>query len=263
VSFIFVDAPYRRSMSEAVSVLLFLLWPLVVLILGVNASGAFASERAGKTLDVLLVTPIPGREIVRQKMKPVWRLTLVLVIPFLTLFFVKMLNEFGVTPTWPDWPSVRDYHNEVAWTGVSIIYWLVSTAVVLIYLPMFSYVSLWIGMRTRTRFRAILGTLTTIVAWCILPILLVGIITEFDMHRSPWSFLGIFSPLAIIPSVELDEFLVEREFEWIFVSLTLLWHTGVLFLFRRLCFHNADRYLGRVPYPYAGPIPTEKPHLDM
>ena len=264
VSFIFVDAPFRRGMSEAVSGLLFFLWPLVVLILSVNASGAFASERAGKTLDVLLVTPIPGREIVRQKMKPVWRLMLVLLIPFVTLFIVKIINEFGGRPTWPPWRAWGNVSDPSLVNHLShLVYLAVSVATVMIYLPMFSYVSLWIGMRTRTRFRAILGTLTTIVTWCILPILLIGVVTEFDMHRSPWSMLGIFSPLTIIPCVELDEFMIDREFEAVFVALTLLWHGGLLTFFRWRCFDRADTYLGRIPHPYAGPRPTEKPHLDM
>jgi len=258
-AFIFMESPFRRSMSEAVSALLFLLWPLAVLIISVNASGAFASERAGKTLDVLLVTPIPGREIIRQKMKPVWRLTLVLVIPFLTLFLVKAINEYGAGATWPT--KGFSYKDPLAKAAEPMLYVMVSTAVVAIFLPMFSYVSLWIGLKARTRFRAILTTLTTIVVWCVLPILLVGVLTDFDMDRGSAGFLAVFSPLVIIPSIELDEFLVREE--WVFVILTFLWHAGVFFYFRALCRFNADKYLGRVPYPFTGPRATIKPHLDM
>jgi ABC-type transport system involved in multi-copper enzyme maturation permease subunit len=243
----------RRSGSETFSAMVFVMWGIAALAVTVTSANAIASERASQTLEVLLATPLEGREIVRQKRRGVARLMHVFLVPFLTLFVLEAWWEAAVW-TGSYWPASR---AELGAFG----YLLTSALTVFVYLPMFSWVALWIGLRLRTKARAIMTALGALVVWNGVPVLLilmVSVLIDRSPDRTGLSYLLLLSPATIIPLLEYAN--SDDVFREVFSSpaavpifLNFLWHVGALYYFRHLCLKHADRYLGRVPAPPEGP----------
>ncbi len=231
--------------GEALAVMVFILWGLAVLAVSVPSANAIASERTKRTLEVLLTTPLEGADIIRQKARAMWRLILVLMVPFATLFLIEA------------WWESSGYGRRGGGGGRelgAVGYLVTSFLTIVIYLPMLSWVSRWIGLRVRSRARAVAATLGGIVAWCTAPlglVLGVCVLTRTDPDSSGLAFLFLLSPATVIPLTELADAGVT--FRGTFhappavpIFLNFLWHGGVLYYFRHLCLKHADRYLGRV-----------------
>ncbi len=77
-------------MLEELSITLFCLWILAALIVSVQASCLISGERSRQTLDVLLTSPLSGRDIVLEKMQGIRRLTWVLSACFMTIFLFEV-----------------------------------------------------------------------------------------------------------------------------------------------------------------------------
>ena len=208
----------------------------------VKSANAVSSERTSRTLEVLLTTPLTGRDIIRQKMSGVWRMILVFLIPFLTLLGVQSFVSRGY------WPS---YSWGRRWPVLGpLSYLVISVATVLIYLPMFAWFANWAGMRTKTRARAITVALIGVVLWSALPLFAFALLEEFvstHIDDPPANWLFLLSPATAIVLTELGE--LGRFFRtnaWLPMVCNLLWHGFLLHTFRRLCIIHADRRLGRV-----------------
>ena len=76
--------PDLTQTADMLSVCIFSAWVALALIVSASASGLVATERAHGSLDLLLVTPISGDEIVIQKLAAVRRLMVLLAIPLLS-----------------------------------------------------------------------------------------------------------------------------------------------------------------------------------
>lgn len=225
--------------GEPLSALLFLVWLVAVLLISAQASSLIAGERSHQTLDVLCTTPLTGKEIIRQKFRAVRRLIVVLLVPFLTIFFFVCAVKWRM-PGPNRWYGHREFSLP--------LYLTCSLLSVAIYLPMLAWLSLFIGLNVRTQARAIIGSMGAIVAWCVLPIVFVTIPLEIVLGHSPRALIdgsALLSPATIIPYNEFDSLGDFGNPSWLAVILNFAAYATVLAVLRALCLANADRWLGR------------------
>ena len=217
-------------------------WIIGTLIISVKASGLFNTERSKETLDVLLTTPMTGRQLVREKMTGLWRLVGVVMIPLITGAAFKVWWMFGTSS------PRRFYRPHDSW-GVYCIGFVLS---VIVYLPLVAWVSLWCGLIVRHQIKAMFTALGVLLAWCVVPFLALFAVvlafgpasfapddsaTVFFLMASPASFIGFnethtLSHLAFPPPV--------------IIALNFVGYSLVLYRVRRLCLTSADRYLQRL-----------------
>jgi hypothetical protein len=218
---------------------------LAVLILSATAANSLVAERVGQTLEVLLTTDMSAREIVRQKERALRRLEWVLAVPLLTVPISRAISQ-------------AEHYSDFR-SGNWIPYLTCSVLVTLIYLPMITWLSLWIGMRVRTRFQAILAALGTLAFWMALCPLLY-----FNAFRDPWNhirlFIGIASPLRVPYLNESGELYrawtwgrapwghhqeVDPNATWLMILLNAAVYAVIAWLIRKRLFADAERCLRR------------------
>ena len=220
--------------SGPLSALAAVLGTLAVVALSAFSANAVVSERVNQTFEVLLRTPLEASDIVRQKARMLTRFTWVLGLPVMTVFAVSWWNRSDVN-AWRQWRSQHDSPG---------LYLFCAVLTIAVYLPLVQWLSLWIGLRMRTRFRAILTALGVIVVWSVVPILLC-FVCELDPGRSTGGLLlGLSSPLTV-PFVN-----EESDLRGLFGNAPLI---GVLINFlgyrllaafiRHRCLSRADAYL--------------------
>lgn len=225
-----------RNAMEAMSFVMILLWFLAVLVIAVTATNLFAAERTRQTLDVLLTTPLATRQLIDQKLKGVWRMLLVLTVPFATVILFQ---------TWWRIDAYSLFHSG---ERSAMLYAFSSTATVAIYLPMVAWLSTLIGLKSRTQGRAIIVSLAVIVGWCVLPlVLMIPYEAAFGLRRhDPISYLLFLSPATVIPFTEFNELDDFNDSAWTAAVLNTIWYAGCLVAIRNRCLLKADRYLGRL-----------------
>ena len=209
------------------SALLYILWGIATVMICVHASGVITAERSRQTLDVLLVAPLTGDEILRQKMAGVWRLIAVLLVPFLTI-----------------------YGFQLWFRGFDFGYLLGSAASVLILLPLMAWIALAVGLRVRSAIKAILISLGLVVVLCVVPFVAVeAVTTVLGGHRYPRvEAISSLSPIRIISLLESRGVVHHRFSDSMFwFSLLPLVIYGLLWRrVRQNCLIHADRLLQRV-----------------
>jgi ABC-type transport system involved in multi-copper enzyme maturation permease subunit len=236
--------------SELLSAATAIVGTLVVLALSVQAANTIVSERVQQTLEVLLTTPLTAREIVAQKARVLRRFMLVLAVPLLTIFGSEWYLEWGASARRPreDGPAV---------------YLVCALLTVGILLPLVSWLSLWIGLKMRTRFKAILTALAVVVAWCVVPFIAGVFLDGFRYSGSDFSNLRkgigaalmLLSPLTVpglnesanlwnLPFVSLWQSGKSAAI-WLLIAVNFTFYAAMLFLFRHLALARADRYLRR------------------
>jgi hypothetical protein len=207
----------------ALKLLLFLAWSLAVMIVAVQSASLIAGERSHQTLDVLCTTPIAGRDIVLQKSTGVRRLMALLWFPMLTVILPQT--------------------NSLA----SLVCSLLSLAV---YLPLAAWLSLFIGLKVKSRVRAIVVALAVITGWCLLPLVFISM--PLTMLRpvggapTPLNFSIFLSPAIVVAVNDHGNWREIGGDPWPSIILNFLLYGTVLFLVRRTCLVHADRLLGRV-----------------
>lgn len=225
-TFQLIRGPNSGTSVGAVSVLLYVLWGVSVAMVAVHAAGLVSSERSRQTLDVLLTTPISARNIILQKFRGVRRLICVLCVPFLSTFlFEKWFKNSG-------W----DY---VLW----------STVLVLIYLPLTAWFSMWLGLKIRSQIRATLMAICLIVVWLTLPMGVRYLFAAgFNIELSGIArYLLILSPTVVIMGIESKAPAVEGipNPAWAFYLANAVFYGFLLWLFRHVSLKDADQRLGR------------------
>jgi ABC-type Na+ efflux pump permease subunit len=191
---------------ESFSVLVFILWGIAALALLVTGIAAIHGERARGTLEVLLTTPMTGREIVLQKHRGLWRLQIVLAVPLLTVFVMESVAE--------------------SWTVFGALPYLVaSTITVLLGLPVLSWISIWMGLAIRGRLRAFFLGLLAIAFWAFCPASLL--------------------PAGFIWVIETQEVRGDGFVSFSLLHFWALVNVGWWALVRHLATARSDRLLGR------------------
>ncbi len=252
-------AGVRNQMQlEAISVVLYILWIIAALILTVQSASLISSERSRQTFDVLLTTPLSGREIVLQKMRGMRRLMYVLGASFLTIFLSEVwwYGSAGISGGDAFSPRFTSYYGQDFLVYYSPARYLVTSLLcVFIYLPLIAWVGMCVGLRVKSQTRAILGSLAVLISWCVLTIAVVVSIFEVISPTLNEELLALVSPMSIIPMNEYNSFGqadgffagVDRGylFRWCVVLGNFAFYGLMLYLIRTSCLRHADRYLNR------------------
>ncbi len=205
-------------------------WATALLVLVLQGANAFAAERSQLTLEPLLATPVPGREIVQQKMRPVLRLWIVLVIPLLSIFALQ---------SWWQW----QWQGKIHFRFGPGFYTLVAAGGALnaaASLLLVAWFSFWVGLKSRTKSRAIGTALGVVAGWWLLPVLIqaTGLSTKLiALGHVPWCVVSLLFPLqgvygwGSLPLLHLQS------------VLRFSLYAILLYLIRRACVRKADVYL--------------------
>ncbi len=164
------------------------LWVLTVLIVTVQSTGLIAAEKSRQTLDVLLTTPLPSRDIALQKLAGLRRLMLVLAVPLLTVFVTETawnvygsrsaesLQYFDYLQANPN-VDIKDPSEYFVVVGpdpsAAAMTLLGQILGVLVYLPLLGWIGFQFGLRLRTQTQAIWWTIATVGLICVGPSLAV------------------------------------------------------------------------------------------
>ena len=224
---------------EAASAMLFVVWIVAVLLLSVKSAGLVSGERSHQTLDVLLTTPLTGRQIIQQKFRGMHRLIYVLLVPFLTIILFK---TWWISSLRSDWRWYGGQHP-----SDPVLYVTCSVISLVVYLPLVCWVSFYIGLKVRNQTRAIVGALATLVGWCVVPFVFLIPLFEWIRYsnRPAWEFFLLSSPMMIIPLNEFSALGQTGLSPWTTVVLNFLTYGVLLAVIRAWCLSAADRRLGR------------------
>ncbi len=232
--------------TRLLTLLMCAIWPLAVLAVAVPSATSFPSERTRRTLDLLLATPLTGREIVQQKARGRWRLIAVLAGAILCVAGVEAYMEWHAQPL----------HT--------LAYLVSSVLSVVIYLPMFTWLSLWIGLRVRTPTRAAIGALAVIAVWCFGPLLIGVALSEMgvaDMDSRPAAWLWMLSPASVpfLAEASVWKLAMWASSFWVPLLVNYAYYAAIMLGLRWLCLARAEHYLGRTSGA-AGPRVRPEPH---
>ena len=229
--------------AEPLGLLLFLTWVVAALLISSQSASLIAGERSHQTLDVLACTPLTGREIIQQKYRGVWRLMLVLGIPFLTIFGFTAAMCWGISL--PESNMFTHRYEKGFRLDVYLVGSLLSIG---IYLPLIAWMSLYVGLRVKTQARAIIGSLAAILAWCLLPLLFVLLPIQI-MFNPAWrdgaEWMILTTPWGIMVTTQAHDWRGFSSWPWVVLAVNYVWYGGWLSFFRQSCLSSADRYLGR------------------
>lgn len=223
---------------EPIRISLYLLWLLAAAMTVVHAGSLIAAERTRQTLDVLLTTPLSGRQILLEKMQGVRRLFGVVLVPFATIFLFEI---------W--WNQSATYRWRAPLLGLASVF---------VYLPLVAWFSLWVGLRIRSQMKTVLLALTLIGCWLAVPGVTRLVVANLPGGRSDGlvSSLLLLNPAALIPAIEAaGEVIIEPMAPvasrpppppWPWFAANLVLHGAALWALRRHVLQTADRLLGRL-----------------
>jgi ABC-type transport system involved in multi-copper enzyme maturation permease subunit len=235
-----VEAP-RRGNTPPAAWITTVLWLIAVPAVALPSVGGVAIERAHRTLDVLLTTPLTGADIVHQKSRWAGRMT--------GFMFVLLAMPLVVQIVWyVDWMIARPARSWAMDDAGMLVYLAAAAMSAPVFLTAVSWVARLIGLRVRARDRATVVTVAVLLTWWVGPLWLFG---EFRAWEHWGGYLSMVSPLSAMAGAL---WLARQHFEAgvaTGVCAGLVFNAGVAFLARQLCLRNADRYLGRVA---AGPV---------
>ena len=130
-----------RSESQ-MTLLLYVVWVIALVLTAIHSTSVVSTERSRQTLDVLLVSPLTGREILSSKLSGVRRLFWTLMVPMSTIFLFQ------------HW-----FHG----SGTDVRYLVLSYGSVLSVLPLVMWMGMAIGLRSRSQMRASMTLLGILV----------------------------------------------------------------------------------------------------
>ncbi len=233
----------RGGTTCPVSWLVYLLWFLAALAVSAPGAGSVVVERTKRTLDLLLTTPLAGREIIRQKSAPTRRLVALLMAPFVTLSVIAAVWRAG------DVRRAASGGRDLGPLG----YLVIAVISVPVFLAAFGWVARWISLRAPNRARAALVTLGVLVGWAAGPFMVTGAVASLMRTQTGpggIAWLYITSPAMMIRLVERSG--TGESFRELFgtgpaapIVASFALHAAIALVFRALCLWNADRYLGR------------------
>ena len=202
----------------------------VFLFLPAVMSGVFTREKERDSLGMLFLTDLTPREILFEKY----------LSGLATLFLLKFILG------WREWMTSFHYLD---WYRHPLFGFLYSFQCLFFFLPMIAWVSFWIGMKVRSRHRALMATIIVFAAWNALPVA-VMMMANAQGFRAIWrvkSFL-VFSPVAHVVAAEFSPDAFGRSHLSVLV-FNLVWHGGIYHIFKDLCMQHSDKLLGRVATP--------------
>lgn len=211
------------------------LWMGLILISLMLSAGLIAGERSRATLDPLLTTPIPSREIIRQKMAGIMRLIWICQIPIWTclLFRVGADGDFR--------------------------YFALQASMLLIYPRLVAWIGMSHGLRSKTAMIAMVKSLLDVAGRCVIPYVLftqaLAIFWDgvgYGSSRMFFSILSLTSPLTLILAAEYP--IAGSSHDWHYniayntpaaIVLNTAFHAWMLGWIKSRCLDQADVLLGR------------------
>ncbi len=170
-----------------------------VLVLVVRSVGAMLSERSNQTLDILLTTPLGAVEILREKVRALWR------------YWVLFALLLGIVFALQGWSEYQYLRSNMMWRSLGQ-YWLCAGLVLLVYPPLIIWVSLLFALRLRAQAKAIIATLCIFALWFIAPLATLHFTMPSWRDQPTGLWLSLLSPLGILDANEhnnLAQFFVE------------------------------------------------------
>jgi ABC-type transport system involved in multi-copper enzyme maturation permease subunit len=225
---------------SAMTGLLYMLWIGSAAMLSLHAGNVIASERSRQTLDVLLSTPISGRDLLLEKMAGVRRLLKVLMIPFATIIlFEHWFRDYGWL--WDD----------AGWG----LWYIAESILVIAALGKFAtWLVFAIGVRARSTLSAVFLSLGALAAICLVPQFIAMAAPSFTSGLATQFVTAVMSlnPATLVQLVEqipTEQFRQSRGFSeavfpWAFLAAVSFYY-GLGVWLRSNCLRNADRFLGR------------------
>ncbi|HVW02934.1 MAG TPA: ABC transporter permease subunit [Planctomycetaceae bacterium] len=220
------------------SMIVFLVWMGAVALVAIKGASLIAGERSRQTLDVLLTMPISARELIAEKLTGLRRLMIVVSVPLLTLFLFQAWWR-ALPMTGQLWMDQRRL--------LPSLYLTSAISCMVLYLHGAAWMSIVIGLRSRSQTRAVLQSLGLIVAACIGPLLLMFIAeVMFDLsEKSPVYWFFIASPMMSVAMNEFNAFGQMYREPWLAVALNAAYYGAWWIGLRVWCLRRAPVWLGR------------------
>jgi ABC-type transport system involved in multi-copper enzyme maturation permease subunit len=155
---ILLNLDFLRGDNPVPNGLLWAVWIVAILLISAKVSSIISGERGRQTLDVLLTTPLTGRDIARQHYHGILKLLLVVGLPILTCYPLRWIYSKPVELQ----PELQ------------LVYIFSSLVGVILYLPLFAWISMLVGLRIRSPVKAMLTTIVGLSFWMIGPLFLTG-----------------------------------------------------------------------------------------
>ena len=204
-----------------------LLMVLGVVAISVSASGLVAGERSRRSLDVLLVLPLPTSELIRQKMancRRVARLFLILI---------------GLLAVGEAWSEMSLGHQRMALVHLPLV-----LCMAWIHLELAAWLSLAVSLHVRAQARAVITALGTIISWCIAPYVILSLAWKLGFgggNPEAWSYAELASPANVYQTT------ITMRGGWMAeVLANAILYLIVLVAMRAYCLRRGDALLGRV-----------------
>ena len=206
------------------------------------ASSLIAPERGQQTLSVLLTTPLAGADILRQKLAGIRLLTWMCLIPLVPTLVLRMLVAMPKVHQ----QSSGNYRTvDYPWAFVNELTMLA------IYPQVAIWLALYFSLKSKTTIAAIMKSIFTIAAMCIVPWIVLMLIAVAcggfdDSYFALITALLMFGPADLLLYGYSFDCIPPGFDESPFpLALNSLIHGGLWWSLRRRCLGNADRLLGR------------------
>ena len=206
-------------------------WYFVVARLTVLTVNTIARERMDQTIDPLLTTDLDGFQILYQKMLALHAYVKSLWIPFAVYYLGR---------TW-----IMGFFSDIDFSLFIIPYLALGTVCVWIYLPLFMWLAMWIGLKVPSRNKAILITLGIILVGSDI---LHGIVNILVQMLGLGGYLiavpAMLSPIAFIRRIEY--FVFYHSLSGVLSSIvTIIMSSIAFFLYAKLSHFLMKHCTGR------------------
>jgi ABC-type transport system involved in multi-copper enzyme maturation permease subunit len=232
-----------------------LAWFGALFFLVIATTGPFARERSNQTYDVLLVTPLTGRQIVEQKIAAAARLRWLLAVPVMVMGITQAVSIhadvgwLGITEgAWGLELSRYGVSNQAPRLAPGTLWYLSVLAIMLmIHLRLCTWVVVWLSLVARHRIRAIVTSLLVLASSCMMPMMLIAAVYQYfewpqDSHF--W-YLANLSPMPFVIMLE-DGFKTGLPDPRLLFLINCFGYGALAVALRWLCLRRADTLLGRV-----------------
>lgn len=253
-------------------------WLIVLMIVIAISTAIVPGERARQTLDVLLATPLPAKEIMLQSMAGLRRLMVVVCVPLLTILAFQVICVAWMSPRMNvPWKllnytdtGVVDLSSDLYVSGFAYQVEVDNPAMLafrrvlatLMYLPLVGWIGLQYGLRLKNQFRAIMASVCTILVVCGVPSLIewfivtrtVSDVSELLVHQGTLAWLCWANPWFItfqgdgVDWGAIDPYLASDllPVDWFPLLFHFLIVGGMLWGIRRNALYSFSRCVGRM-----------------
>jgi hypothetical protein len=118
-----------------------------------------------------------------------------------------------------------------------------------------------IGLRSRSQTRAVLMALGSMIAWCVVPLLVlfVFVVTFRLRDQEPTTWFLLLSPMMSVVLNEYNAYHHLFDYPWVAVVMNLAWYGALWAVVRAWCLRNAPLWLGRTSEMPVNDSPSSEP----